>query len=193
MLNDLASAIRERRAVLFVGAGVSAGLGVPTWRQLIEHIGEELDYDVDIFASPESNYLTLAEYYKLKKGSIGPLRSWMDRHWNIDEATLANSDIHRLIVALKFSIIYTTNYDRNIETVLAMNKIEFKKIVDVRDIVKADDGNVRLIKLHGDFDNDDFIVITESYYFDRLSFELPLDIKLRSDLLGRTILFVYRV
>ena len=55
------------------------------------------------------------------------------------------------MVALKFSIIYTTNYDRNIETVLAMNKIEFKKIVDVRDIVKADDGNVRLIKLHEDF------------------------------------------
>jgi SIR2-like domain len=133
----------------------------------LEYIGKELGYDADIFALPDTNYLTLAEYYKLEKGSIGPLRSLMDRHWNIDEVTLAKSHIHRLIVALKFPIIYTTNYDRNLENALALSNIGFTKIVDVRDIVNAGDGKLQLIKLHGDFDNDDSIVITESDYFDR--------------------------
>src|ERR1700733_3904154 len=158
MLGDLAQAIKERRAILFVGAGVSAGLGVPTWSELIEHIGEELDYDKDVFTSSGSNYLTFAEYYKIRKGAIGPLRSWMDRHWNIDASQLAKSDIHKLIVSLNFPIIYTTNYDRNIENPLALNGVEYTKIVDVRDIAQTNNSKVQLIKLHGDFDDDDSMV-----------------------------------
>jgi hypothetical protein len=46
------------------------------------------------------------------------------------------------------------------------------------------------VKLHGDFDDDPSIVIAETDYLDRLSFESPLDIKFRADALGRTILFV---
>src|SRR5690606_40768227 len=34
------------------------------------------------------------------------------------------------------------------------------------------------------------VVITETDYFERLEFESPLDLRLRSDVLGRTILFV---
>jgi hypothetical protein len=33
-------------------------------------------------------------------------------------------------------------------------------------------------------------VITETDYFDRLAFDSPLDVKLRSDALGKTVLFV---
>lgn len=34
------------------------------------------------------------------------------------------------------------------------------------------------------------MVFTESSYFDRLNFESPLDIKLRADMLGKTLLFI---
>jgi NAD-dependent SIR2 family protein deacetylase len=73
----LVSAVRERRAILFVGAGVSMDLGLPGFRQLVDQIGEELGFDADIFQT-FGYYQILAEYYVLEK-TIGPLRSWMDR------------------------------------------------------------------------------------------------------------------
>lgn len=190
MLDDLAKSIAERRVVLFVGSGVSAGLGIPTWRELICHIGEELGYDAEIFAAPEASYLTLAEYYKIEKGSIGPLRSWMDKNWNIAEDKLRESKVHEIIAKLNFPIIYTTNYDSNLENSLKIHDVEYNKIVDVRDIANIDPNKTQVIKLHGDFDDDDSIVLTETDYFDRLSFESPLDIKLRADVLERAILFI---
>jgi hypothetical protein len=48
----------------------------------------------------------------------------------------------------------------------------------------------QIIKFHGDFEDDQSLVIGETDYFDRLAFESPLDLKFRSDTLGRTILFV---
>lgn len=80
MNDDLLNAYRNRKLILFVGAGVSANLNIPDWSGLIAHIASELGYDPKIF-STYGDYLTLAEYYKLQKGSLGPLRSWMDREW----------------------------------------------------------------------------------------------------------------
>jgi len=190
MTDDLVQAIKEGRAILFAGAGISAVLGVPTWQELIAHIGDELGYDPEIFSTPRANYLALAEYYKVQKGTIGPLRSWMDKIFNVSDDILKNSRIHELIVTLDFPVIYTTNYDRNIENSFLLHKKDFSKIVDVRDIAKSAPDTTQIVKLHGDFDDDDSIVLTETDYFERLSFESPLDIKLRSDALAKTILFI---
>jgi hypothetical protein len=186
----LIQAVKDRRVILFAGAGISAGLNVPTWREFIQHIGSELGYEGQIDTLPSTNYLTLAEYYRIKMGSIGPLRSWMDNRWSAPSEELAKSRVHELVVTLDFPIIYTTNYDRNLENAFKLRGRKFTKIVDVRDIAKATEGETQIIKLHGDFDDDRSIVLTETDYYDRLSFESPLDIKLRSDALARTMLFI---
>ncbi len=41
-------------------------------------MAEELGGGPDGFSGANSHHM-LAEYYRLKQGSIGPLRSWMDR------------------------------------------------------------------------------------------------------------------
>jgi hypothetical protein len=190
MLDDLVRAIRERQAILFAGAGVSMTVGLPSWSTLMKHIGEELGLDPESCASPDTSYLTLAEFYRLKQGSIGPLRSWMDRNWSIPEDKLKSSRVHELIAQLDFPIIYTTNFDRNLEAALTLHGQEFVKIVNAKDIARIKDGVTQVVKYHGDFDDDPSIVIAETDYLDRLSFESPLDIKFRSDSLGKTILFV---
>ena len=48
----------------------------------------------------------------------------------------------------------------------------------------------QIIKFHGDFDDDTSLVLTESSFFQRLDFESPLDIKLRSDSLEKSLLFI---
>ncbi len=190
MDEHLVKAVRERRAILFAGAGVSMTVGLPSWKTLIEHMVRELALDPALADDPNTNYFTLAEYYRLKEGSIGPLRSWMDRHWSIPEEKLRRSRVHELIVHLDFPIVYTTNFDRNLETAFALHGKTFTKIVNAKDVARVQEGVTQIIKLHGDFDDDTSIVIAETDYLDRLSFESPLDIKFRADALGRTILFV---
>ncbi|WP_424136625.1 SIR2 family NAD-dependent protein deacylase [Roseomonas chloroacetimidivorans] len=189
-IDSLASVIRERRAILFAGAGLSMTVGLPSWRQLIEHMGQELGLDPAWFLSADSSYQTLAEYYRLQKGSIGPLRSWMDRNWSVSEDRVRASRIHEIIVLLDFPIIYTTNYDANLETAFRVHGRDYVKIANTRDIASASNSSTQIVKYHGDFDDDQSLVIAETDYLNRLSFSSPLDIKLWADALGRTLLFI---
>lgn len=188
-LEELREAVKLKNVILFVGAGVSKNLGLPNFSELIDKVAELLDYDPEIFKSL-SNYPSLLEYYKIKRKSIGELRSDMDIKWHKSDIKIEKSEIHKLIVQLGFPIIYTTNYDKWLERAFDYYNKEYTKIVKVKDFVEIKDGVTQIVKFHGDFSDDDSIVLTESDYFERLDFSSPLDIKLRSDILGKTILFI---
>lgn len=143
----LVSAVRERDAILFAGAGVSMNLGLPSFRQLVDQIGKELGFDPDIFQT-FGDYQSLAEYYVMEK-KIGPLRSWMDRSWHPESIDIKKSAVHRLIVELEFPIIYTTNYDRWLERAHEAYGKTFHKISGVGDLVKHKDPNgIEIVKFH---------------------------------------------
>jgi hypothetical protein len=188
-ITQLARAVTERRAVLFVGAGVSISVGLPSWETLIKQMAEELGLDGEVAVRRE-RFQTLAEYYQLKHGSIGPLRSWMDRNWSVSREKVKQSELHRLIVLLDFPVIYTTNYDRNLEVAFEIHGRDYVKVSNARDVAQARRDVTQIIKYHGDFDEDSSLVLTETDYLDRLSFDSPLDVRFRSDALGSTILFV---
>ncbi|MEJ1170745.1 SIR2 family NAD-dependent protein deacylase [Variovorax sp. CCNWLW235] len=188
-LAQLREAHRRGKVVLFVGAGISMGLGLPPWSALIEHMARELGIDARSFGD-KGGYLTLAEYFRLRHGSIGPLRSWMDREWHRGDVRVESSRIHELLAKGRFPIIYTTNYDRWLETAFEHHKVKYTKIVSVADLAKLHPGVTQIIKFHGDLEDDASIVLDESSYFARLDFESPLDIKLRADVLGRSVVFI---
>ena len=175
--------------MLFVGAGVSMNLGLLSWKGLIAKMAEDLGFEASQF-STFGDYLALAEYYKIKTGSLGGLRSWMDRTWHSDAVNIGESDAHRLIVETDFPIIYTTNYDRWLEIAFDHYQRSYSKITNVTDLVRIREGATQIVKFHGDFDDDRSLVLDESSYFERLEFESPLDIKLRSDVLARSVLFI---
>lgn len=189
-LDPLVQAIRERRAVLFVGAGVSMSVGLPSWQKLIDRMIAELGIDPKLIDRPGESYQALAEYYLIRQGSIGPLRSWMDRHWNVSRERVRQSRLHRRIIDLDFPIIYTTNFDRNLEVAFREHGRPYAKIATARDFAQAPPNVTQIVKYHGDFDEDSSLVLTETDYFDRLSFEAPLDVKFRNDAFGRTMLFI---
>ena len=186
---ELFDAHHTGKLILFVGAGVSDNLGLPSWGALIDHIADDLGYDPKIF-STYGTHLALAEFYKKKKGGLGPLRSWMDREWHKSTTDISKSDIHRLITMGKFPRIYTTNYDRWLEYAHDEFGVKYDKIASVADLVSVTDGRRQIIKFHGDFDADESIVLDETSYFQRLDFDTPLDIKLRNDVLGSSVLFI---
>jgi len=96
MMDQLLQAYRSKRLILFAGAGISMGLGLPSWRQLVDHMAKEQGFDPDIYRTFGSE-LTLAEFYRITKGQIGPLRSWMDREWHASSTDISKSRVHELI------------------------------------------------------------------------------------------------
>lgn len=189
MIAELGEAIRNRRVMLFVGAGVSSELGLPVFSGLIDHMAQTLGYDPEIYHTL-GDYLTLCEYFKLQNGdSIGPLLDWMKENWH-HEVNIEDSEAHKLIVELEFPIIYTTNYDSWLEKAYQHYDKPFSKIVDAEQLAVSNPTATQIIKFHGDFDDNGSIILTESQYFERLDFESPLDIRLRADLLQRSVLFL---
>ena len=149
-LDELKEAIKQKNVILFVGAGVSKNLGLPNFSELIDKVAELLDYDPEIFKSL-SNYQSLLEYYKIKKKSIGELRSYMDIKWHDSTIKIETSAIHKLIVQLGFPIIYTTNYDKWLERAFDYYNKKYTKIVNVKDFIEVKDGVTQIVKFHGDF------------------------------------------
>jgi len=186
MLHQL---VKQRRVVPFIGAGFSLHLGLPSWHALIDYIAQTMDYDPRIFEL-EGNALQLAEYYMLDRGRIGQLRSKLDNWLNAPTIDISKSDQHMLLVELNAPVIYTTNYDTLIERAFDAKSVPYKKIVTIADIGEAVTDDTQVVKFHGDLSLDESLVLAESHYFDRLAFESPLDIKLRSDMLGKSLVFI---
>lgn len=186
-LFPLVQAVAERRVILFVGGGVSQNLGLPDFKSLVTYIAEDLGLPP---GTPVAEYSVVAEAYLVKHAQLGALRSWMDSTWHPPTIRIEESELHNLIVDLDFPIIYTTNYDRWLERSFESRGKPFHKITNAADLTATAHGRTEIIKFHGDFQDDDSLVLTESSYFQRMQFETPLDIRLRSDSLARPLLFV---
>lgn len=187
-LHPLIEAIASRQLILFAGGGISQNLGLPDFRTLIGRIAEDLGFasgSIDM-----GDYPVIAEAYQVKHAQLGALRSWMDTAWHPSGIDIRKSEVHNLILDFEFPVIYTTNYDRWIERAFAARRKPFHKITNVADLTIKNEGATEIIKFHGDFDDDDSLVLTESSYFRRMMFDTPLDIRLRSDSLARPLLFL---
>ena len=181
--------IKQKKLIPFVGAGLSMNLGLPSFAQLIDKIADELGYDAEVFRL-NGNYLQLAEYYVAMKGAVGPLRSILDRSFNPTDEHIKSSIAHTALAQMNLPIIYTTNYDDIIEKSFELLNKPVATIANIDDITAAPDNATQVVKFHGTFTDDASLVLTESNYFDRLSFESALDIKLRADMLGKCLLFI---
>lgn len=181
--------IDTENTILFVGAGVSQNLGLPSWSALMDEVAKQLGYDPVIFKL-FGGYLSLAEFFEIERGSIGPLRSWMDVNWHGKEIEVEKSEVHKAIVQAGFRKIYTTNFDRWLEKACEHWNINYRKILTVKDLTAKQRGELEIVKFHGDFEDDATLILTESSYFERLNFESPIDQMLRADVLRHPVLFV---
>ncbi|SFE32436.1 SIR2 family protein [Paracidovorax konjaci] len=186
---ELARKLANGQVILFVGAGVSMSLKLPSYSALIREIGGHLGFDGAIFEG-FGDYLTLAEYYHLQKKGLQELQRHLQANWNVPEREVAASPVHRALVELGCTSIYTTNFESFLERAHRAMARPYKRILSVKDMVDVHHEAVQIIKLHGDLTVPSGMVFTESSYFERLSFESPLDVKLRADALGKSLLFI---
>lgn len=99
----LQEAIRNRKLVIFAGAGISADAGVPLWGNLIKQLSDEID-----IPEQEEDYLRIAQMHYNERGSkehVEKIRSVLKHK------QLRYNEIHEAIRNLSPEHILTTNYD----------------------------------------------------------------------------------
>jgi hypothetical protein len=185
--------LRSRRVIPFIGAGFSSSMGLPNWEDLLKVIAKEIrdptPFD-EIKHQCGNDHLQIAEYYLLKcDGKIGPLRNAISKCMNVSGSTVLSGS-HVELVNLGQQQIYTTNYDEFIERTFDALSIQNQVVVIPKDIALSDSNNTQIVKYHGDLKHEETLVLTESKYYTRLEFESPLDLKFRSDILGKSVLFI---
>jgi hypothetical protein len=190
LLAALVRQIDARRVILFVGSGISAGLGLPTWEEFIGRLGPDVGFEPDDFLALSSDFRSLAEFYRLEQGSLQALSGKMTADWQVSDEALRTSPAHQLIVRLDFPVVYTTNYDPLLERAYRLAGRSFNKVVNARDIACSDTRLPTIVKFHGDLADFGSMVLAETDYMRRLSFDHPLDMKLAADAFGAAVLFI---
>jgi SIR2-like domain len=157
---QLANAAIDNHLVLFIGAGVSAGAGIPTWKELLSKIARDGGVD-DI-------YLELLEDRDLRDWATlidRKLHSGSDiRHAAADliERSPRCSLQHALLASLRSTEAVTTNFDQLFEVA--------SRVAD-RDLAvlpthPQGSSSSWLLKLHGSIDKPSDMVLTRSDYLD---------------------------
>jgi hypothetical protein len=122
----LADEIIEKRLAVFVGAGCSMSLGLPSWVDLIEGLLEK--YNIK---SKERDVFRLAS--RLER-DLGPLkfREKIAARLRVNE--IGKSDLHDALVNLDTNLFITTNYDTLLEDYFKLKGISPFIIVNPKDI-----------------------------------------------------------
>lgn len=190
---ELVMLAAERRLIPFVGAGFSTALNLPNWesmlRELCEQIEDAMPFD-ELLEATDHDYLQVAEYLFLKcDRQIGPIRRQLEKSLGKHESPLTSGP-HVELLNLRAAQIYTTNYDDLIETAYRELQRPISPIILPKDVALSDTERTQIVKYHGDLVHERTLVLTESAYYKRLNFESPMDLKFRSDLLGKSVLFM---
>lgn len=191
---DLITLAAERRLIPFLGAGFSAALGLPSWEAMLRGVCDSTEGAVpfdDVMMATNGDLLQVAEYLYLRHDrQIGPIRHQIEKSFSAKHADSLMSGPHVELANLGASEIYTTNYDDIIEQTYKKLGLTVSSVILPKDVALAHQDRTQVVKYHGDLSHERTLVLTESAYYKRLDFESPMDLKFRSDLLGKSVLFM---
>ena len=188
--------LREGRMVLFVGAGLSAQAGLPSWRALLKDVIDatmaeaiqddaaraELDHML-----ADGKLLQIADHCKDKLGPGGYTQLLADAGREVPE-------VHRLAMKLPFAAWVTTNYDKLLERAYAQERGGLPKTLTSRDTEALGrllfDGAPFILKAHGDLDKADSLVFTSRDYRDLIHGNAAFSAAFSAILVTHSVLFV---
>jgi SIR2-like domain len=185
-LRELAGQLGERarrgQLALFIGAGVSAAAGLPTWEELLDELASRSGLDEDLRRGlgqlpPQDSAALLARELGREH-----LEGFVKERFGPGPYALA----HALIADLPVQEFVTTNYDPLVE--LAAEDIG--RQLSVLPYDDTEPGRPWLLKLHGDAAHPASVVLTREEYLHLGDARAALAGVLHSLLLTRHVLFV---
>lgn len=197
--DQLRTLYQQGRVLPFIGAGVSMSvkwtkdgktIRGPSWNELVEQAAALLGYTEPELLTFRGSSLQILEYFRSKKGSMQELINWLHLHLQPDDDSLRGSETHKALAQLhQCKTFYTTNYDDFLERSFKLWDRTAFRVASERDMGRTH-SDTEIVKFHGDFNTPDRMVMSERDYEKRINLDGDLDLKLRSDALGRAILFL---
>lgn len=148
------SAMEDHNLVLFIGAGTSLDSGMPSWSKAVSEIAERLN-----LSSHNMDSLKIPQYYFNRRGQN-------DYNQLVHEifkyrAHLPTKPVHKKILDFDADILVTTNYDHLLEQ--AAEEVGQVLYVVSKDNELPYKRGKTLIKMHGDFENGNFVLKEDDY------------------------------
>lgn len=148
-------AMLNKRLVLFVGAGVSKNSGMPLWSEAVNQIAKAVGVDPKYFDN-----LKIPQFYYNDRGKK-EYTQFMKQIFRYGDV-LKPCKIHNQIVDFDLNTIITTNYDNLIEQAFQNRNQFIQSICQDSELAYAQPGK-ELIKMHGDFEHDNFVLKEDDY------------------------------
>jgi hypothetical protein len=138
--HELAEQLRRGNVVLFVGAGLSIGAGLPGWGALVRPLAERIGYSGD-------DLLKAAQYYENRNGRHALITYLRDQ---LDTTAVESTENH--------------NFDDLLERAYRKAERQVNLVVGATELPYWDESKVNLVKLHGTYDRPASLIITERDY-----------------------------
>lgn len=184
----LRTSLSAGNAAAFVGAGMSVGAGLPGWYALIKELSSRVGYELPPaqWAAGET-LIDAAQYYVNREGLHSLIAFLKDR---LDTTGKRPTSAHQALARLPVTTVFTANYDDLLERAYRDAGKRVQLIVGDMGLpfLRRDPGYVNLVKMYGDLNQPETIVLTrgqyESFFLQRPQMIKLLETELaRSDLL----------
>ncbi len=181
------NASRNKTLTFFVGAGVSRASGAPIWNELTNAICRKINLGEKGEYSYEEN-LRIPQMYFASLKDNEKYKYYQTVEDAINKKDLLPNDVHRAMLSLNPVSFITTNYDTLIEDSAVKYGQVFKTIACDHD-VPIIQGDRFILKMHGDFKNQNFVLKEEDYLNYSDDFKL-IDTLLKSIFATNTVVFI---
>jgi len=196
---DLADKIDQGNCVVFVGAGLSQGAGLPGWPGLLRQMldwGEEHGVDLSDRAELEKcikdgELLMVAEEMRKRLGK-NDFREFMVGVFR--KPNLEPTDAHNLLPKIPFAAALTSNYDTLLETAYTISSGGIPRVFTHEDYPELSaaprDNEFYVLKVHGTIDRIETIILGQSDYRELIHDNQACQSYLRNLFLNKTVFFI---
>ena len=186
--DNLADDLAKGSLIAFVGAGISVGAGLPNWIDLIKPLADAVSYRLPSMQDITAHkLLDAAQRYENQNGRARLIQLFRDA---LDTTTIEPSQSHQLLARLPIKVFFTTNYDNLLEQALRNHRIRRHVIVGEAQLTLWRDDQVQVIKLCGDLEQPDSLVVTGRDFNTLFDTRSHIMARLRDELIRKTALFV---
>lgn len=185
----LETALCRGECVLFLGAGLSKGSGLPDWSELIAHLVDDLRIPHPV---KHLDYLDVAQWYS-EHERFGPtkLAEYISTALADPQKQTRPTLAHYLLLSLPVRYVITTNYDHLLEQALHALRRNPLPIIRQQEVARTGPGEgVYVIKFHGDISDPQNLVLTRDDYDQFFRARPAMASLLEGLLLNETIFFV---
>jgi hypothetical protein len=160
----LRESLERREVTAFVGAGLSAGSGLPGWFSLVSGLAARINYPMPPREWVTADALIDAAQAYINREGLHSLVMFLKNR--LDTTGISPNAAHQALTRLPISAVFTANYDNLLERAYRQARIPIQVVMrdDSIPYMRRDPGSVNIVKLYGDLEQENTLVLARQQY-----------------------------